>query len=70
MPKEPIKTKELSAEQRSSNFSEVVLGYSQEEALTEASRCLQCKDPKCIAGCPVGINIKQFIKQITEKDFS
>ncbi|MBN2831582.1 MAG: NADPH-dependent glutamate synthase [Candidatus Omnitrophica bacterium] len=70
MPKEPIKTRELAAEKRSRDFSEVVLGYSEEEALAEASRCLQCKDPKCIAGCPVGINIKKFIKQITERDFA
>jgi glutamate synthase (NADPH/NADH) small chain len=70
MAKEPVKTKELPAAVRNSNFSEVVLGYSEEEALSEASRCLQCKDPKCISGCPVGINIKKFIKQITEKDFS
>jgi glutamate synthase (NADPH/NADH) small chain len=70
MPKEPVQTKEISADERIKNFSEVVSGYSEEEALAEASRCLQCKDPKCIDGCPVGINIKQFIKQVTEKDFS
>jgi glutamate synthase (NADPH/NADH) small chain len=70
MAKEPVKTKELPAALRNANFSEVVLGYSEEEALSEASRCLQCKDPRCISGCPVGINIKKFIKQITEKDFS
>ena len=70
MAKEPIKTKELPAALRNSNFSEVVQGYSEEDALLEASRCLQCKDPRCISGCPVGINIKKFIKQITEKDFS
>jgi glutamate synthase (NADPH/NADH) small chain len=70
MAKEPVKTKEVLAAERNSNFSEVVLGYSQEDALLEASRCLQCKDPRCIAGCPVGINIKKFISQITQKDFS
>jgi len=46
MLKEPVKIKELSPEQRTDNFSEVVLGYREEEALREASRCLQCKDPK------------------------
>ena len=70
MAKEPVKTKEVLASERNSNFLEVVLGYSQEDALSEASRCLQCKDPRCISGCPVGINIKRFIKQITDKDFS
>lgn len=70
MPKEPVKTKEIPACERVKNFSEVVCGYSEEEVLLEASRCLQCKDPKCISGCPVGINIKKFIKQITEKDYA
>ncbi len=70
MAKEPVKAGELSALKRSSNFSEVVSGYSQEDALSEASRCLQCKDPRCISGCPVNINIKKFIRQITENDFS
>jgi glutamate synthase (NADPH/NADH) small chain len=70
MSEESIKTKELSVSERSSNFLEVVLGYSQEDAISEAARCLQCKDPRCISGCPVGINIKQFISQITQKDFS
>ena len=70
MLKDPVKVKELSAEERNSNFNEVVIGYTEEEALLEASRCLQCRDPKCIAGCPVGINIKGFIQQITQKDYS
>jgi len=70
MPKAPVKTKELSPKERAAGFSEVVIGYSQGEALSEASRCLQCKDPGCISGCPVGINIKQFIRQVTQKDFS
>jgi glutamate synthase (NADPH/NADH) small chain len=46
-----------------------VLGYTEEEALHEAGRCLQCKNPTCISGCPVGINIKRFIEQITQKDY-
>jgi glutamate synthase (NADPH/NADH) small chain len=70
MSKEPAKAKELPAQKRNSDFLEVVLGYSEDEALLEASRCLKCKDPKCISGCPVGVNIKQFITQITNKDFS
>jgi glutamate synthase (NADPH/NADH) small chain len=69
MKKEPVKVKEAPAEIRVGNFDEVVQGYSEEEALFEAARCLQCKNPACISGCPVGINIKQFIYQITRKDY-
>lgn len=69
MRKEPVKVKEVAAEIRTQNFQEVVLGYSEEEALFEASRCLQCKNPVCISGCPVGIDIKKFIYQISQKDY-
>ncbi|HAJ95465.1 MAG TPA: glutamate synthase (NADPH), homotetrameric [Actinobacteria bacterium] len=54
---------------RAKNFKEVTTGYSEEDALREASRCIQCKDPRCIRGCPVEIDIKGFIKLITEKKF-
>jgi len=70
MKKEPIKVREVPAAIRTGNFQEVVLGYSEEEAYVEASRCLQCKNPVCINGCPVGIDIKKFIYQITQKDYS
>ncbi|MDP2923481.1 MAG: NADPH-dependent glutamate synthase [Candidatus Omnitrophota bacterium] len=70
MKKEPIKVKELEAVVRVENFAEVVLGYSEEEALNEAARCIQCKNPLCIAGCPVGIDIKKFIYEITQKDYA
>ncbi|MCX5716423.1 MAG: NADPH-dependent glutamate synthase [Candidatus Omnitrophica bacterium] len=69
MAKEPVKVKELAAGIRAKDFSEVVLGYSEPEALQEAGRCTQCKNPACISGCPVGIDIKKFIKQVTEKDY-
>jgi len=69
MKKEPVKVREASAEIRVGNFEEVVKGYSEEEALLEASRCLQCKNPLCISGCPVGIDIKKFIYHITQKDY-
>jgi len=69
MRKEPVKVREASAAVRVGNFQEVVQGYSEEEALLEASRCLQCKNPVCISGCPVGIDIKKFIYQITQKDY-
>ncbi len=56
-------------EVRSHNFQEVNLGYTKELAQKEAMRCLQCKDPACIKGCPVNIKIDQFIKLIAEGDF-
>ena len=54
--------------ERCNNFKEVELGYNDEEALNEANRCLQCKKPMCVTGCPVNINIPEFIKGIREKD--
>jgi len=53
---------------RRSNFEEVALGYSHEQALAEASRCIQCKKPSCVAGCPVGINIPAFIQCMADDD--
>ncbi len=55
-------------EKRRSNFDEVALGYSHEQALAEASRCIQCKKPTCIAGCPVGIDIPAFIQYMADDD--
>jgi len=69
MKKEPVKVREQDALKRAASFDEVVLGYNEEEALREAVRCTQCKNPACIAGCPVGIDIKKFIKEMTEKDY-
>lgn len=54
---------------RVKNFNEVELGYTEEEALAESSRCLMCKKPKCIEGCPVEIDIKSFIALINEKEY-
>lgn len=54
--------------ERISNYKEVALGYNFEEALLEANRCLECKHAPCIKGCPVGINIPGFIRQIKEND--
>jgi len=51
------------------NFTEVNLGYTPEQAQLEAMRCIQCKDPVCIQGCPVNIKIDQFIKMIADGDF-
>ena len=55
--------------ERIKNFDEVALGYQVETAVEEATRCLQCKKPKCIEGCPVGVKIPEFINLITEGDF-
>lgn len=54
---------------RAKNFSEVSLGYTEELAVLEANRCLNCKNAPCVNGCPVSINIPQFISYIKEKDF-
>ena len=56
-------------EERVKNFFEVALGFSKEQALLEAKRCLQCKKPFCVEGCPVQINIPAFIKLIAEGKF-
>ncbi|MDP3789749.1 MAG: NADPH-dependent glutamate synthase [Candidatus Omnitrophota bacterium] len=69
MKKVPVNVKELKALIRKGNFDEVVLGYLEDEALSEAARCIQCKNPACISGCPVGIDIKKFIFRITQKDY-
>lgn len=57
-------------EARRSNFDEVALGYSEEQAVSEAKRCLQCKKPKCVEGCPVEVTIPEFIKLVAEGDFN
>jgi glutamate synthase (NADPH/NADH) small chain len=54
---------------RAHNFEEVALGYTQEMAIEEAKRCLQCKKPACRSGCPVEVLIPDFIKQIAEENF-
>jgi glutamate synthase (NADPH/NADH) small chain len=55
---------------RSHNFSEVALGYTPELAMAEARRCLQCKNPFCVTGCPVQINIPAFIAAVAQGDFA
>ncbi|MGK7344194.1 MAG: NADPH-dependent glutamate synthase [Candidatus Nitrospinota bacterium M3_3B_026] len=56
------------AEERVRNFEEVPVGYSLEQAMDEAARCIQCKKPDCIGGCPVGIDIPAFIKMVENGD--
>ena len=53
---------------RNKNFEEVELGYNDEEAVKEASRCLNCKIPRCVEGCPINIKIPEFISAIKEQD--
>ena len=57
------------ADVRNKNFDEVALGYTEEMAINEAKRCLNCKNPKCMEGCPVRINIPKFIKFVSEGKF-
>jgi len=67
--RDAVRPKELAALLRITGFDEVVSSYTEEEALKEAKRCLQCKSPVCITGCPVGIDIKKFISEIAQKDY-
>ena len=67
IPRQPIP--EQPPSERVTNFFEVALGYAAQTARIEALRCIQCKKPTCIDGCPVGINIPAFIKKIAEGDF-
>ncbi len=55
--------------ERSGNFKEVALGYTREQAMDEAARCLNCKKPLCVSGCPVSIRIPEFIAKVAEGDF-
>ena len=55
--------------ERAKNFNEVNLGFDEETAVKEATRCLQCKKPFCVEGCPVGVNIPGFIERIYQRDF-
>ena len=63
-----VPVREQAPEVRAKNFDEVCLGYNKEEAMTEASRCLHCKNAKCVTGCPVGIDIPSFIDKVKEGD--
>ena len=65
-----VPVREQDPKVRAANFEEVCLGYNQEEAMEEASRCLKCKNnAKCVSGCPVSINIPGFIKEVEAGDF-
>ncbi len=65
--KNPMPVQE--ADVRNKNFSEVALGYTKEQAMSEAERCLNCKHKPCVAGCPVSIKIPDFIKEVAAGNF-
>lgn len=67
--KESVPMPKQKPEIRGRNFDEVALGYSEDQAVTEANRCLQCAKPQCIAGCPVEVEIPTFIKSLRERNF-
>ena len=64
-----VPVREQDPKVRATNFEEVCLGYNEEEAVAEAERCLNCKKPMCVGGCPVNINIPAFIEQVKNRDF-
>ena len=68
IPRVPVR--EQDAKLRATNFEEVCYGYNVEEAQLEATRCLDCKNPRCVAACPVGIQIPRFIAHLTEGDIA
>ena len=72
MPNMSLKKNEMPVQDpmiRNGNFLEVALGYTEEQAVNEAERCLNCKNKPCVAGCPVAIDIPAFITKIKERDF-
>lgn len=72
MPNMSLKKNEMPSqapEVRNKNFLEVALGYTQEQALDEAKRCLNCKNKPCVSGCPVNIHIPDFIQKVAQGDF-
>ena len=65
-----VPVREQEPEIRAKNFDEVCFGYNEEEANAEAERCLNCKNAQCVKGCPVSINIPEFISKVKEGDFA
>ena len=64
-----VPVREQEAEVRAKNFEEVCYGYDAEEAVAEASRCLNCKNAMCVKGCPVSIDIPAFIEHVKNNEF-
>ena len=72
MPNMSLKMNEMPVQDpnvRNKNFQEVALGYTEEQAVDEANRCLNCKNKPCVGGCPVAIDIPAFIERVKERDF-
>ena len=65
-----VPVREQEPQVRAKNFEEVCLGYNAEEAVSEANRCINCKNARCIQGCPVAINIPEFIHEVKEGNFA
>ncbi len=68
-PTKKVPMREQPPSVRVKNFEEVALGYNEEEAVAEASKCLQCRNPKCVSGCPVEVPIRDFIGLIRRREF-
>ena len=68
MKKVPVREQEPKV--RATNFEEVCYGYNEEEAVAEASRCLNCKNARCVQGCPVKIDIPAFVKEVKEGNYA
>ena len=64
-----VPVREQDPKVRAHNFEEVCYGYDEEEAVLEASRCLNCRNPRCVSQCPVGIRIPEFIANVKAGDF-
>ena len=65
-----VAVREQEPKVRAHNFEEVSYGYDKQEAMLEASRCLHCKNPRCVGGCPVSIQIPEFIARVAEGDIA
>ena len=63
------KIKKIDPNIRKRNFEEVAIGYTEEEAIQEAKRCIQCKNPRCVSGCPVNVYIPEFISEVAKGNF-
>ena len=68
IPRVPVR--EQAPAVRARNFDEVCYGYNEDEAVLEASRCLHCKNPRCVAACPVSVKIPSFIAAVAAGDFA
>lgn len=68
IPRVPVREQDPAV--RATNFEEVCFGYNREEALLEASRCLHCRNPRCVEACPVGISIPDFVAKLAEGDIA